>query len=1313
MVSFSNGSLSGEVSNKRPLENGYVPKYKPRKVSAIRNFPPGCGLNVVPMNLKPEENGGSGAGIREAIGVKNSDMINAMVANGVGISEMADLMESEAVGNSEITNRIETDGIKSAEMPKLVKFYGRKFSEIQNVVGSSGAKNSNIKVECQSHEAVNSNVDVDMTESLDALVEKVIRNTNVVEKLVMDIGPLRIQLPNEVECHRHEAVNNPIEVERAESLDALVGKVTTTIMDGFSNDVEELITETELTGVGTLNDMKIGSSNEDTEAGGQKMLKELNEVERLALVKKSGVEMAKSRLAAGASVDKELLLGNSQALSLFCVSIKTETSIRPKDKYRLRRVSAVRDFPPHCGRNVPLPIEEEKLMVTSGNECLDRIEKVEVAPEATMSKNVSEGGTIGEMLTTSQKECLDGLDNIHVKKETTETLNEDGAGTGSLGETTEAIVEGGLTDFEECNRDLQHSIIEKTEARQAVLGSGTMSKAVVDTSIEDTGGPVGKEIAVYSPDRNDKVRSPHSGLNLGKEFHTEVVHGLMAAPYCPWRKAKAAINNSDGRTSALKVRQRNVSRLQKSKAVALNSNLKEDCSGGSSLKKTSFPDSYDADGSLGSLLTFIDEEDCGAYDEGVPEITPISMFKAVLDISDNDSAGPVGKDIVVYSPGESDEMRPSHSVFSSADEVDREVVHGLMATPYCPWRKGKTVLSNSDGGMSGEKNRKQNFSWRKKAKAVARKSSPKVKFSGLPSKKHNEVHIFNDADGSPGALMLEDDEGHGHDGDFPTNSPASHIPHFEVSLPPFGPNSSGHGDARNRVRDTLRLFHAICRKLLQQEEANSMPEEEGKSRQSGKKYKRIDLLTAKAIKERGKEVNTEKQILGEVPGVEVGDEFQYRVELAVVGIHRLYQAGIDWMKLNGVPVATSIVASGAYADDLENADVLIYSGQGGNVIGKSKQPEDQKLERGNLALRNSISAQTPVRVVRGWKETKAVDPLDPKPKMVMTYVYDGLYKVKNYWTETGPHGKQVFMFELRRNPGQPELAWKELKKSNKSKFRPGVCVTDISGGKEPIPICAVNTLDNEKPPPFNYISKMMYPDWYHPIPPAGCDCTGRCSDSKKCRCAVRNGGEIPFNRNGALVETKLLVYECGPHCKCPPSCYNRVSQRGIKFQLEIFKTESRGWGVRPLTSIPSGSFICEYAGELLEDKEAEQRIGNDEYLFDIGQNYSDSSVKPEEQAISAVLMEEGGHTIDAAQYGNIGRFINHSCLPNLYAQNVIYDHDDRKMPHVMLFAMENIPPLQELTYHYNYSVDQIRDSNGNIKVKKCYCGTAECTGRMY
>lgn len=87
--------------------------------------------------------------------------------------------------------------------------------------------------------------------------------------------------------------------------------------------------------------------------------------------------------------------------------------------------------------------------------------------------------------------------------------------------------------------------------------------------------------------------------------------------------------------------------------------------------------------------------------------------------------------------------------------------------------------------------------------------------------------------------------------------------------------------------------------------------------------------------------------------------------------------------------------------------------------------------------------------------------------------------------------------------------------------------------------------------------------------------------------------------------------------------------------------------------------------------------------------------------------------IDAAHFGNVGRFINHSCSPNIYPQNVLYDHNDKRIPHIMFFAAKNIHPLQELAFDYNYKLDQIKDSNGNIKKKDCLCGSCKCRRRMY
>ncbi|CAN0842651.1 Histone-lysine N-methyltransferase, H3 lysine-9 specific SUVH5 [Linum grandiflorum] len=496
-----------------------------------------------------------------------------------------------------------------------------------------------------------------------------------------------------------------------------------------------------------------------------------------------------------------------------------------------------------------------------------------------------------------------------------------------------------------------------------------------------------------------------------------------------------------------------------------------------------------------------------------------------------------------------------------------------------------------------------------------------------------------------------------------------------VNLTPFGPGSSkGFASDRKKVRETLRLFHFICRKLVHEAEARS---NKGKT-QIG----RVDTIAAKELRNRGMCLNQGQYIVGAVPGVDVGDEFQFRLELNVIGLHRPTQAGIDFVKEGQDFIAVSIVASAGYNNNLDDSDVLDYTGQG-----------DQKLENGNLGLKNSITTQNPVRVIRGYR--KKPDSADVRSKV---YVYDGLYNVEKYWHEPGQDGKLVLKFRMVRIPGQPELAWKQVKKSKKLKLREGL--SDISQGKELIPISAVNTVDDENLPPFKYITQIMYPDTL--TPPDGCSCRNRCSESGSCSCVAKNGGEIPFNNNGAIVEAKDLVYECGPSCKCPPSCYNRVSQKGISIQLEVFKTGSRGWGVRSMDSISSGSFICEYVGELVDDSEAERRT-NDEYLFDLGGSTDDDDVKATMPSF----------TIDAAEYGNVGRFINHSCSPNLYAQNVLYDHGDQRIPHIMFFAAENIPPLQELSYHYNYQIDQVHDSQGNIKMKFCYCGSSECTGRMY
>ncbi|XP_020579089.1 histone-lysine N-methyltransferase, H3 lysine-9 specific SUVH5-like isoform X2 [Phalaenopsis equestris] len=511
---------------------------------------------------------------------------------------------------------------------------------------------------------------------------------------------------------------------------------------------------------------------------------------------------------------------------------------------------------------------------------------------------------------------------------------------------------------------------------------------------------------------------------------------------------------------------------------------------------------------------------------------------------------------------------------------------------------------------------------------------------------------------------------------------------------------------RKKVKLVLNMFHSFYNKLSQETKIDLKSKFEFRRN-------RLDLMALKLLKQNSMEFEFDSLSIGNVPGVKIGDEFNLRVELCVLGLHRQLQAGIDFFKHDGRLLARSIISSGSsrYSDNGHISEVLIYSGSG-------PSNKNQKLEYGNLALRNSINAQNPIRVIWGFEDFQINNSRSLKGKKATRYIYGGLYLAEKYWIEKNGDGFDIYMFQLRRQQEQPELKIKNVKLRTSISFS-DICTGDISNGKEKVPICAVNTIDEECPQPFTYTKEMIYPSNHIPIHPKGCDCVGICTDSIKCACAVKNGGELPFNGRGAIVQAKPLVYECGPSCKCPPSCHNRVSQHGIKFPLEVFKTGTMGWGLRSLSLIPSGSFVCEYVGELIQDEEAQKRM-NDEYLFAIGNNYHDAALWeglptsiPELQKKGSSVVNEMNYTVDASMFGNVARFINHSCMPNLYAQNLLFDHGNKSMPHIMLFASEDIPPLQELTYHYNYTIDQVHDSNGNIKQKVCYCGTIECTGRLY
>ena len=64
--------------------------------------------------------------------------------------------------------------------------------------------------------------------------------------------------------------------------------------------------------------------------------------------------------------------------------------------------------------------------------------------------------------------------------------------------------------------------------------------------------------------------------------------------------------------------------------------------------------------------------------------------------------------------------------------------------------------------------------------------------------------------------------------------------------------------------------------------------------------------------------------------------------------------------------------------------------------------------------------------------------------------------------------------------------------------------------------------------------------------------------------------------------------------------------------------------------------------------------------------------------------------MDAKLCGNIGRYFNHSCSPNIYVQNVFVDTYDLRFPWICFFSLNAIKAGTELCWDYNYTIGSVK-----------------------
>ncbi|CAB1321098.1 unnamed protein product [Coregonus sp. 'balchen'] len=207
--------------------------------------------------------------------------------------------------------------------------------------------------------------------------------------------------------------------------------------------------------------------------------------------------------------------------------------------------------------------------------------------------------------------------------------------------------------------------------------------------------------------------------------------------------------------------------------------------------------------------------------------------------------------------------------------------------------------------------------------------------------------------------------------------------------------------------------------------------------------------------------------------------------------------------------------------------------------------------------------------------------------------------------------------------------------------------SDVAQGYENVPIPCVNAVDDEGcPSDYKYVSE-------------------NCETS-----AMNIDRNITHLQDHRLLQefNKIeppLIFECNLGCSCFRTCKNRVVQAGINC------TGQRRW---------DGEFglyrtfpkAASSARELISDAEADVRE-DDSYLFDL--DNKDGEV----------------YCIDARYYGNISRFINHLCDPNIIPVRVFMLHQDLRFPRIAFFSSRDILTGQELGKYFT-----------------CQCGSEKC-----
>ena len=202
-----------------------------------------------------------------------------------------------------------------------------------------------------------------------------------------------------------------------------------------------------------------------------------------------------------------------------------------------------------------------------------------------------------------------------------------------------------------------------------------------------------------------------------------------------------------------------------------------------------------------------------------------------------------------------------------------------------------------------------------------------------------------------------------------------------------------------------------------------------------------------------------------------------------------------------------------------------------------------------------------------------------------------------------------------------------------------------------------------------------------------------------CLCAYDPTGRLKVEYFAAVSKP---VFECNSNCGCSSTCQNRVTQHHPlpTDLLQRFQAtpNGKGYGARALHDAPQGTFIGEYVGEIISKAEAKRRLDK------LSPDDSCYVLTYREHLSSGTILTT---SIDATHAGNITRFMNHSCSPNV---TIVPVRDDSIVPRLCLFTCKDVASGEELCFSYFgcSSVDLVDRRALALGEKKCLCGSNSC-----